>query len=116
MVANKKRKSKGNFKNRPEFKSNYVVITINLPRPVIDSIDDLLGVLYASRSEAIRFYSMRCLGGDLELINQMSGDYTSMKPEVLFEEDGENYFIDKKGKTWFVGKALERVGRPIINV
>ena len=115
MAPNKKKKSKGNVKNRPEFKSNYIILTINLPEPVLDRIDSLLGVLYQSRSQAIRYYCMRQLEADLEFIHKMEGDFTT-KETVLFEEGGEQYFVDEKGVIWFVGRAHENVGRAIQNV
>jgi len=116
MASNKKKRSGTNHKNRPEFKSNYKVLTINLPECVIDAIDSMLGILYASRSEAIRYYIMRSLQADLTLVNSMNGDFKPFTELNLFNENGENYFVDKKNKIWFVGKAHENVGRAIQNV
>ena len=104
--ANKpKRTQRNQIKKRPEFTSNYKILTINIPEPVLDSIDSLLGKLYASRSEAIRRYCMRCVGEDLKLLNQMDGNFVAEDP-TFFNEDGADYFRDNHNKIWYVGETI----------
>ncbi len=82
------------------------VVTVNLPYAMLEQIEDFKGILYGSRSEAVRKYVMDGIQRDLELIRLLSGDFEERRE--LFPENATQ-FTDRWGITWNIGRAIENV-------